>query len=185
MGENEKYLLIAKPSAEESNLIYIIQTISRQKINLSLPPHITIFPPFNNKLSTEKSLVYSIRENYIKGKYNSHVTFNRVHYFENSNIVLLRPDYQSSIYLKMLHSNFLINLGDKITTESIFLGEKYIPHITINDSSSDELISIIKSDVSRVPVNISFNINYLYLYKKPGGEQNWRQKAIISLNKDY
>jgi 2'-5' RNA ligase len=181
MNENEKYLLIAKPTQEVSNLIYVIQCLSTQKAEFSLPPHITIFPPFINRLKTENELKAILRDAYSKQDFRSSVNFDGVNCFEDGNIVFLKPDFASQTYLRQLHFNFINNLNDKIISESIFLGKDFNPHITLNTTSPNQLIEIVKSNVRRVPVHINFDINQLYLYKKTQGENGWDQKAIIFL----
>jgi len=179
----EKYFLAIIPPPPVSDYVnkYRRQYNNKDNIN-SIPPHITIYPPFYSLVS-ESNLIDRLR-NIQTQTSPFRISFTSVDFFNNgNNVAFFNPDSDSTLFLKKLYQNTRQLFSGQIT--DVWPGypnkpEQFIPHCTIAEKIPDIEFPSIRKDLESLSVNQSFNVKSIFLLRKQ--VKTWLTVSEINFN---
>ncbi len=144
----ERYILAVLPPQDIGDFVGIYKEKYSGRRHHALPPHITIYPPFYNRYSTETELVVSLRDAFTLTK-PGRVNFDSIGYFSgDNNVVYLQPDQKSSEYLLEIFTAAATLLSDN--------SENFHPHVTIVKNVPLDELSSVKKKLEAEQINLSF-----------------------------
>jgi 2'-5' RNA ligase len=164
-------ITIILPEPIRSNLIEIQKRFKHPNWNITLPPHITIVPPFSlSKNSTSKDIIVAVK-NSVKTLSQFNVETKGIRKFDNK---------VSTIYLFVLLSPNLTELHSKINaTMSPIINEildypkDYIPHVTLSSDIPTALSDEYYSKMRDLNLGGTFRCTKVTLLKESPEDKNW------------
>ena len=143
----------------------------------SIPPHITIYPPFYLKNISEKQLFTKLDKIFVKTECDT-VTFNSVDYFEGkNNVAFVKPDSKSQKYIASLLEKMVKSLAGNIVNvygEYNITSAKFNPHMTIAEKIPDNHLPKIKSELSSFRNIFKFNVKAVFVFKQNTEVKRWK-----------
>ncbi len=178
------YLITIDPPKTIANIVDKYRNIYSKHTTYKIPPHITIYPPFYLKQISEKEILDKLKNAFSNTKPFA-LNFDKVDYFEeNNNVAYFAPDEKSLIKLKGVFSKTITSLSGK--TQDVYEDYKlstndFKPHITIAEKIPTDELKKVKKGLSDVNEKLSFDCNFIYLYKQEKGSRIWREVGKIKL----
>jgi len=206
----KRYALLIIPPKDTCDYIDSFRKKYNRNTKDKIPPHITIYPLFFLKKGCSEEMIINKISSYIKTISADTIYFKSLRYFKNknNNIVYIKPDKSSIIFLKNLFikssdavksikphyshkpfteklfiiiSNFVINLANQIFQEDFYTPEIYSPHITLAENISRKHFDEIIKKLKKYNINISFKVTSVCIYTNPGGGI-WNKLTEVKLN---
>jgi 2'-5' RNA ligase len=151
--------------------------------NYAIPPHITVYPPFFIKDSSEEIIIDSLVKSFRQVEPQK-VTFKSIDYFEGkNNVALFSPDKKSVAFIKDLLIRATELLGNKVKNvydDYNFSPRKFKPHMTIAEKIPDDTLAEVKKELDKTQEILTFDVKSVCLYKQEGNLKMWRKLREIN-----
>lgn len=149
-----------------------------------LPAHVTVYPPFNSKLSL-KEIAELLRKQFetVQAK---QLTWNTYGTFEGkNNVFYFKPNTESAKFLKLIHAKTHRALGKNISdthTRYISIHPDH-PHITIAEHLSAKMLANIKLQLTNLTPPLHFSVSRVDIYQRNPKSHTYTKVRHVLLQK--
>jgi len=170
------YLIVILPPKEVIKTMDKYRRLYAKYTSYTIPPHITVYPPFFLRGITERRFITKLVNDFSKTKCGK-VTLNSIDYFKGvNNVAFVKPDSKSSKYITNLLVKTLKSL--KGYTKSVYseyspTPDKFNPHMTIAEKIPNNSLSKIKEELKNFKHVFSFKIESIFVFKKVTDTKSW------------
>lgn len=174
----ESYALVVMPEKEIADVINVFRQRFSEYASHTMPPHVTIYPPFYSQFPTIGDLRQVVAESCALTP-PQRISLHGIGAFGGeSNIVYLEPDHHSRRYLLDLFQKVAPRLQDSVTAVHKnsfgYTDGNFTPHLTLAENVPSEKLSAVMSKLSAEDIKLSFLVNALSLFQKEEGSNFWR-----------
>jgi len=179
-----EYAIIVLPPGEAIEKVDKLRRKFAKYTSYVIPPHLTVYPPFYNQLSSEQVLIETLEEAFSISQPTS-VNLKNFGFFEGkNNVAFIEPDDKSSIFLVDLlvtATNCLSGKAKNVYDDYNFSPENFKPHMTVAEKIPDDTFEQVKKELKNLNIDFSFPVSSVYLYGQDEGSKIWNKVAEINL----
>lgn len=181
----ETYLIAVTPPAGVQKRIKRAQAMYHKTGPYHMPAHVTVYPPFNSKLSlTEITELLRIKLTAVSAR---QLTWNSYGFFEGkNNVFYFKPDSQSTVFLKSIFTKTLQALIGNISDAHdgyATTHHDYHPHITIAEHLPIKKLIEIKKQAQKVTPPLRFFASRVDIYQRNPNSKTYTKVQHVRLQK--
>lgn len=180
MNEKDSNLLAITPPKDIAEKVDEYRE-KYKKLNSSIEPHITIYPPFYIRDLKDIPKMLSEELGKIESK---EIIIDSLNYFENGNdqnVAYFKPDKKSAKYLTEIFTACSTALNSGTEKRYADYPTEFNPHMTISASIPDALLPELKMELSAVTESFKFIIKSVDVYEQKENSGIWTKIMEIKL----
>lgn len=181
----KSYVLIVVPPEEEIAKINHLRQVYNQYTSYVIPPHFTVYPPFQLVDTDEQTLINLLGKGFNKVAGGQILTEGFGYFQGKNNVVFLNPNPSSETLLKQLLILAAESMAGKVKfvyPDYNFTPEKFKPHMTIAERIPGDKFEGVKSNIENQKIRVLFNLHNIFLYSNDKGSNIWSKIANIPLD---
>lgn len=181
----ETYLIAITPPADIQKRIKTAQTQYHKTGPYHLPPHVTIYPPFNSTLPLAD--IAKLLKRQLATLRTQQLTWDSYGSFEGkNNVFYFKPDTKSTKFLKSVFIKTLRALTGHVSDAQngyATAHHDYHPHITIAEHLSMKALADIKLQTKKITRPLCFFAKRVDIYQRDPNSKTYTKVRHVLLQK--